>query len=103
MFTMDKGLSGNAIMTETAGALGNIFSDNHQLARDRYNLLEALLRDILLLAETFALTRGGSYISVRDLVDAYKVVRRPFFPRRSPPLHSRCILNVDRPKLHKCA
>lgn len=80
MFTMDKGLSGNAIMTETAGALGNIFSDNHQLARDRYNLLEALLRDILLLAETFALTRGGSYISVRDLVDAYKVVRRPFSP-----------------------
>ncbi|EFO62255.1 Hypothetical protein GLP15_4445 [Giardia lamblia P15] len=80
MFAMDKGLPGNAIMTETAGALSNIFSDNHQLARDRYNLLEALLRDILLLAETFALTRGGSYISVRDLVDAYKVVRRPFSP-----------------------
>ena len=78
MLTMEKGFTGSAIMTETAGALGNIFSDNHQLARDRYNLLETLLRDILLLAETFALTRGGSYISIRDVVDACKVIRRPF-------------------------
>lgn len=77
---MDRGLSGNAIMTEVAYMLSNIFPENHQLAREHYNKLEFLLRNTLLLAETFALTRGGSYISVNDVLDACKIVWPVYFP-----------------------
>lgn len=67
-------------MTEAAFALSNIFSENRHTAREYYNKLELLLRNILLLAETFALTRGGSYISVKDILDACKIIIPMYFP-----------------------